>query len=97
MADLQLNSNHLNEKNVTSLKIHIELKALDGCFERICSCTLVIKLPPPALVDLQFSSKHLSETHVTSLKIQIELKAVVECFERICSCTFVMTRSPLLS
>ena len=75
--DLQSNSNHLSEKHVTSLKIRIELKALDGCFERIRSCKLVIKLsPPPALVDLQFSSNDLSEKHVTSLKIHIESKAL---------------------
>ena len=53
----------MSEKHVTSFKINIELKALDSCFERICSYTLVIKLPPPppagpALVDLQFSSNH---------------------------------------
>ena len=78
MTDLQSNSNYLNEKHVTSLKIRIELKALDGCFERTCSWTLVIELPPPpsALVYLQSSSNDLSEKHVTSLKIHIELKAL---------------------
>ena len=47
LADLQSNSNYLREKRVNSLKIHIELKALEDCFEKIGSCTLVMKPPPP--------------------------------------------------
>ena len=50
IVDLEFGSNHLNYRHVTSLKIHIELKALDSCFESIRSCTLVIKLHPPPLL-----------------------------------------------
>ena len=48
IVDLDFSSNHLSEKHVTQFKIYIELKALEGCFDRICSCRLVMK-PPPLL------------------------------------------------
>ena len=57
--ELQSNSNHLSEKHVTSLKIHIELKAPNYYEKKFTAVSPMMKKPPPALIKLQFISNHL--------------------------------------
>ena len=94
-VDLEFNSNRLSYRHVTSLKIHIEFKALSPEKGELAAALTSLKTTPTP-VDLEFNSNRLSYRHGTRLKIHIKLSELNCCQYRIRSCSHMIKNHPLI-